>query len=506
MKGKVYLVGAGPGDPGLLTLKGKKALERADTVVYDYLANKGLLRFTRPECENICAGKHPGEPATSQATINDMLISRASSGQVVVRLKGGDPFVFGRAGEEALALARAGIPFEVVPGVSSAYAAAAYAGIPVTHRALASSVTFVSGHEDPSKSSSNIDWPALAAGSGTLVVLMGVKNLPKITAELLRLGRRAETPAAVIHWATRAQQQVVLGTLADIAAKAKDVEPPAVTVIGEVVQLRNELNWFERLPLFSKRIVTTRLRRQSASLRESLEDLGAEVIEIPAIEIRDPQSWEPLDEAISRLEGFDYLLLTSANGVRSFLGRLRACGRDVRDLKGLKIGAIGPATAAEFAKAAIKVDFLPQQYQAEGLLASLQDVDVREKSFLIPRARVARDLLPATLRQRGARVEVIESYETIQPDFSRDELASLLTPTPDVVTFTSSSTVTNFLKLVQEKGLHDRLQEVAVASIGPITSKTIREHGLEVSIEAKESTVPGLVQAIHDHFARSSNR
>jgi len=501
MKGKVYLVGAGPGDPGLLTLKGKKALERADTVIYDFLANEELLRFARPECENICVGKRPGEPTISQEEIHRLLISKAAKGMTVVRLKGGDPFIFGRGGEEALALVKAGIPFEVVPGISSGYAAPAYAGIPVTHRDLASSVAFLTGHEGPSKASTSADWSKLAAGAGTLVLFMGVRNLPEITAALIELGRDPHTPVAVIRWGTRAEQQVVTGTLADIASKAQNIEPPAVTVVGEVVQLREELNWFERLPLFGKRIVTTRTRQQAGTLRESLEELGAETIEISAIEIHDPQSWEPLDKAIRRLEDFNYLLLTSANGVKNFLRRLQACNRDVRDLKGLHIGAIGPATAAEFARVGIKVDFLPREYRAEGLLESLQSVDIRGKSFLIPRAKVARDLLPAALKQRGARVEVVESYETLPPRFSPDELARLLTPRPDVITFTSSSTTTNFLRLIEEKGLGDALNGTAIASIGPITSQTIRDHGLQVSIEAAESTIPGLVQAIQDYFA-----
>ncbi|HUZ46977.1 MAG TPA: uroporphyrinogen-III C-methyltransferase [Terriglobia bacterium] len=503
MSGKVYLVGAGPGDPGLFTLKGKRALEQADVVIYDFLANRELLRFTRPRCESLCVGKRPGEPTSSQEEINQLLISKAARGMTVVRLKGGDPFIFGRGGEEAQALARAGIPFEVVPGISSGYAAPAYAGIPVTHREIASSVAFLTGHEDPSKPSTSVDWSKLATGPRTLVLFMAVRNLPEITAALIQQGREPSTPVAVIRWGTRAAQEVVTGTLADISGKAQHVEPPAVTVIGEVVQMREELNWFEHLPLFGKRIVTTRTRQQAGTLRELLEELGAETIEIPAIEIHDPESWEPFDAALHRLESFDYLLLTSANGVRSFLQRLTALKRDVRDLKGLKIGAIGPATAAEFAKVGIRVDFVPHEYRAEGLLESLQGVDIREKSFLIPRAKVARDLLPATLTERGAHVEVVECYETVQPAFSPGELARLLTPRPDVITFTSSSTVTNFLRLVQDKDLHPLLDGATLASIGPITSRTIREHGLQVSIEAEHSTIPGLIEAIQKHFALS---
>ena len=504
MSGKVYLVGAGPGDAGLLTLKGKVALEHADTVVYDFLANEDLLRYTRPDCERICVGKRPGEKTSSQEEINELLINRAAKGKIVVRLKGGDPFIFGRGGEEAQALVRAGIPFEVVPGISSGYAAPAYAGIPLTHRDLASSVTFLTGHEDPSKSSTSIDWPRLATGAGTLVLFMGVHNLPEISAALTIQGRDPSTPVAVIRWGTRAKQQTVTGTLADIAAKAENIDPPAVIVVGEVVGLREELNWFERLPLFGKRIVTTRTREQSTAMREALEALGAEAVEVPAIEIRDPQSWQPLDEAIGRLEKFDYLVFTSANGVKKFLHRLPDSDRDVRDLKGLRIGAIGPGTAAELAKTGIRADFVPREYRAEGLIEFFQDVDIRGKAFLIPRAKVARDILPAALEKMGARVEVVESYETVQPQFAPGELDRILTPPPDAVTFTSSSTVTNFLRLLENHHFRKVLEGMAIASIGPVTSDTIRKHGLHVAVEAQESTIPGLVQALLDYFGGSA--
>jgi uroporphyrinogen III methyltransferase / synthase len=503
MSGKVYLVGAGPGDTGLLTLKGKAALERADAVIYDFLVNSILLQHAPPSCEKICVGKQPGGKSTPQESINNLIISRAAQGKTVVRLKGGDPFMFGRGGEEAQALVKAGIPFEVVPGVSSGFAAPACAGIPLTHRDLSSSVTFLTGHEDPSKPSSSIDWAMHAKGADTLVLFMGVRNLPEIVAALVEGGREASTPVAIIRWGTLAKQQTVTGTLADIAARAAGVEAPAVIVIGKVAGLSDELNWFERLPLFGKRIVTTRTREQSGAIRKVLEELGAEAVEIPAIEIRDPQSWQPLDNAIHRLEQFDFLVFTSANGVKKFLGRLQLCGRDARDLKGLQIGAIGPGTAAVMAATGIRADFLPQEYQAEGLIACLKDDDVRGKSFLIPRAKVARDILPRTLEQRGARVEVVEAYETVQPQFEPGELERLLTPAPDAITFTSSSTVTNFLKLIESGQPAKILEGVAIASIGPITSETVRKHGLEVSIEAEESTVPGLVQALKNYFSRS---
>jgi len=499
MPGKVYLIGAGPGDPGLFTLKGKSILERADCVVYDFLAAEELLRFCRPDAEKIFVGKRGGGPRRPQEEINQLLIAKAHEVGTVARLKGGDPFVFGRGGEEALALTRAGIPFEVVPGVTSGLAAPAYAGIPITHRELASSVCFIAGHEDPTKEESAIDWSAAGSG-GTLVFFMGTRNLAAIASQLVAHGRPPETPIAVIHWGTRPRQQVVTGTLENISQRAADLHPPTVIVVGDVVKLRDQLNWFERLPLFGKRIVITRARAQAGVLREALAELGAEVIEIPTIEIREPVSWEPLDGSIRRLEEFHYLLVTSANGVRSFLARLKACGRDVRDLKGLTIGAIGPATAAEFAKTGIRVDFIPAEYRAEGLLEALAGHELRGMSFLVPRAKVARDLVPRVLRERGARVEVVEAYETVTPEFPAEELERLLSPPPDVITFTSSSTATNFAKLFGDRPLNEVLRGTAVASIGPITSETLRKLGLEVTVETKESTIPGLVVAVKEYF------
>lgn len=498
---KVYLIGAGPGDPGLLTLKGKAILERADCIVHDFLANEELLQIARPDAEKIFVGKRGGEHTISQEEINQLLVSKAREGRMVARLKGGDPYIFGRGGEEALGLVKAGIPFEVVPGITSGYAAPAYAGIPVTHRDFTSTVCFITGHEDPTKDESSIDWAKLAAGQGTLVLFMGVKRLPEITRVLIAHGRDPRTPVAVIRWGTRPDQEVVTGTLADIAARAAEIQPPAVTVIGEVVKLREQLNWFENLPLFGRRFVITRTREQASVLREGLAALGAEVIEIPTIEIRDPSSWEPLDSAIRRLEEFHFLLVTSANGVRNFLARLKACGRDVRALKGLEIGAIGPATAAEFAKTGVKVDFVPREYRAEGLLDALGARDLHGKAFLVPRAKVARDVVPKVLAERGARVEVVEAYKTTIPVFPEGEIERLLTPLPDAITFTSSSTASNFAKLVGESKVADTLRGVAVASIGPVTSHTVRKLGLEVTIEASESTVPGLLRAIRQHFS-----
>jgi uroporphyrinogen III methyltransferase/synthase len=500
MSGKVYLIGAGPGDPGLLTLKGKTILERADCVVYDFLAAGELLQFARSDAERIFVGKRAGVARLPQEEISALIIAKAREGKIVARLKGGDPFVFGRGGEEAEALVQAGIPFQIIPGVTSGTAAPAYAGIPVTHRGLTSSVCFISAHEDPAAGGSSIDWSTVATSCGTLVFFMGTKNLGGIVAKLLECGRAPETPAAVIHWGTRADQRVVTGTLSDIAQRAAGMQPPTVIVVGEVVRLRERLQWFERLPLFGKRIVITRTRQQAGRLREMLEERGALVVEFPTIEIRPPKSWEPLDNAIRRLEEFQYLLVTSVNGVRNFLSRLDACGRDVRDLKGLTIGAIGPATAAELARTGIKVDFLPKEYRAEGLIEALSGHDLAGKAFLMPRAKVARDLVPKTLEKRGAQVEVVEAYETVAPRFSEGEIEHLLTPAPDMITFASSSTATNFAKIVGEAEVGKILGGVSVASIGPVTSETVRKLGFTVAVEAEESTIPGLVRAIEDHF------
>jgi uroporphyrinogen III methyltransferase/synthase len=504
ISGKVYLVGAGPGDPGLLTVKGKLILERADCVVYDFLVNKELLRLARGDAEKICVGRRGGADRLRQADTNQLLVDRARAGKLVCRLKGGDPFVFGRGGEEGQVLAYAGVAFEVVPGVSAGYSVPAYAGIPITHRDITSTVTFIAGHEDPEKETSRLDWAHLGRYPGTLVFFMAVRNLPRITQALIEHGRSAATPAAVIQWGSLPRQKVVEGTLADIAAKAAAIMSPAITVVGEVVNLREQLNWFEHLPLFGKRIVITRAREQAGVLREELAALGAEVIEIPTIEIRPPDSWEPLDAAIRRLQEFQYLLATSANGVRNFLARLAASGRDVRALHGLTIGAIGPATAAEFALTGVKVDLLPKEYVAEGLIAALGDRDLRGKAFLIPRARVARDLVPRFLEERGAHVEVVEAYQTAVPEVTSEELTHLFTPPPDAITFTSSSTAANMAKLVGEERLAKTLQGAVIASIGPITSQTLRKLGLEVTLEARESTMSGLVRALRDHF--STNR
>ncbi|OFV96519.1 MAG: uroporphyrinogen-III C-methyltransferase [Acidobacteria bacterium RIFCSPLOWO2_02_FULL_61_28] len=508
--GKVYLVGAGPGDPGLLTLKGLRILRDADVVVYDYLANPELLLEAKPGAEIIYVGRHANE-RLSQDTINQMLVERARHGKQVCRLKGGDPFVFGRGGEEAEYVASSGVPFEIVPGVSAGYAVPAYAGIPLTHRQLSSTVLFVTGHEDPEKEGgSHLDWEGIARGASTLVFFMGVTTLPQIASQLMRAGRSASTPAAVIRWGTRGEQQVVTGTLETIAARARTagIKPPALTVVGDVVSLREKLQWFECLPLFGERILITRPREQARELAEPLRALGAETIELPTIAIADPEDWSALDGAIERLgtpRTYDWLIFTSANGVRKFMQRMAANGTDVRRLAGAKICAIGPATADELRAHLLVVDVVPRTYVAEGVLEALAEEPLAGKRILIPRARVARDVLPAELRKRGAEVDVVEAYRSILPTERTEKTEAIFTRhRPTLIVFTSSSTVENLLRLIPPEKRDSYLEGVRIASIGPITSRAIRRAGLTVHIEAGEYTIPALVAAIVEARSKAS--
>ncbi|HLZ34001.1 MAG TPA: uroporphyrinogen-III C-methyltransferase [Nitrospira sp.] len=505
-QGKVYLVGAGPGDPGLLTLKGKECLERADVVLYDYLANPALLQHAPAQAERIYVGRRGRGQYQDQADINRLLIERAKAGQVVVRLKGGDPFVFGRGGEEAEAVAGAGVDFEVVPGVTAAVAVPAYAGIPVTHRTLASTVTIVTGHEDPSKEATVMDWPKLAGTSGTLVFMMGMKTLPTIVARLLKEGRSPGTPVAAIRWGTRADQRTVIGTLRDIVAKTEQarLEPPTVIVIGDVVSLREQLNWFEKRPLFGKRIVLTRAREQAREFSRLLAAYGAEPIEAPTIQIVPPASWQAIDHAIAELADYCWLIFTSVNGVTPFMERLRLAGKDSRALAHLRVCAIGPRTAEEAGKHGLIPDLVPSEYQAEGMLAALATHDFRGKRVLIPRAEVAREILPEQLRGKGATVDVIPVYRTIAPAADLSRLAEeIQAGRIDVMTFTSSSTVRNFVEMVGGRDEARRLgAKTTIGCIGPITAQTAEEYGLPVTIVPVENTVPALAQAIVRHFSQ----
>ena len=505
--GRVYLVGAGPGDPKLLTLRGKECLELADVVFYDYLANPVLLSHAPLRAERIYVGRRGRGQYQPQETTNRMLIERATQGQVVVRLKGGDPFVFGRGGEEAEALAAAGVYFEVVPGVTAAVAAPAYAGIPVTHRTMASTVTFVTGHEDPDKLTTALEWPRLASSHGTLVFLMGMKNLPSIVSNLIAEGRPATTPVALIRWGTKAAQRTVVGTLADIVEQSRQakLEPPTVVVVGEVVRLREQLNWFERRPLFGKRVLMTRAKEQAGELAGLLAAAGAEPIEGATIRIVEPNDWAPVDRAIDALGQYDWVIFTSVNGVAHFMKRLQKCGHDARSFAGRRICCIGPRTAEELAAYGLKADVVPAEYQAEGVLATLAESDLSRARVLIPRAEVARELLPEELRSRGAVVDVVPVYRTEVPRDSVESWKQLLVDQEiECVTFTSSSTVRNFIELVGgEAQARVLVQSVAVACIGPITAQTAREAGLSVAVMPNENTIPALVEAMAGYFGKS---
>lgn len=502
--GKVYLVGAGPGDPGLLTVRGKECLEQADVVLYDYLANPALLSYAPDQAERVYVGRRGKGTYPEQETINRLLIEHARAQKVVVRLKGGDPFVFGRGGEEAEALAAAGIEFEVVSGVTAAVAVPAYAGIPVTHRTLASTLTIVTGHEDPEKPSTALDWSQLARSQGTLVFLMGMKNLSTITTRLISEGLAPSTPVAITRWGTRVSQQTIVGTLADILQKADAarLEPPTVIVVGEVVRLRPILNWFEQRPLFGKRVLMTRAKEQAGELAALLAGYGAEAVEAPTIKIVPPVDWAPVDHAIAEIGTYNWIIFTSVNGVDRFMTRLWAKGLDSRCLAGRQVCCIGPRTAQELEKFGVRADVIPADYQAEGVLEALIQRDLRKVRILIPRAEVAREFLPDELRARGAHVEVVPVYRTVTP--AQDAggwQQELMDHQIHVATFTSSSTVRNFVAMLGGEDLVKPLMEpVAIACIGPITAKTAEEYGLTVSIMPRENTIPALVDAIAHHY------
>jgi uroporphyrinogen III methyltransferase / synthase len=486
---KVYLIGAGPGDPELLTVKGRRLLQQADAVLYDHLANDALLDLAPPGAERIYVGKKKSAHAFTQEEICAMLVERARRGWNVVRLKGGDPFIFGRGGEEAEALADAGVPFEIVPGVTTPLGIAAYTGVPLTHREHTSAVTFVTGHAVDA-----IDWDRVGL-SETLVIFMGLTTFPQIARELIARGRAAETPAMAVRWATRPDQETLVGTLHTLPAliERNKMKPPATIIVGEVVRLREKLNWYERLPLFGQRIVITRAKAQADALSSKLAALGAEPVELPTIEIGPAADYAPLDGAIGRLAEYDWLIFTSVNGVNCFLDRLDRSASDLRAIRA-KICAIGPATRAALQALHLKVDLMGKEYVAEGLLEAFRGHDLSGLRVLLPRAAVARDLVPAELTRRGALVDVVEAYRTIIPEGTVERAREIFGAThrPDWIAFTSASTVQNFAAAAGVDALHD----VRVASIGPITSQAVRELGMEVTAEAAEYTIDGLVDAI----------
>ena len=518
----VYLIGAGPGDPGLLTLRAKQLLETADEVIYDYLASDAVVRFANAAAKKIFVGKKGFSAHVTQDEINDLLVSEAlaAPGTSIVRLKGGDPFVFGRGGEEALALVERGIPFEVVPGVTAGVAACAYAGIPVTHRGLASAVTLITGHETPDKPESAINWSAFAQNAGTLCFYMGVRDLPHIVERLVHFGRSEDTPVALVRWGTTPKQEVLSGTLGDIVAKVKAAQfkAPAIIVVGDAVTLRDELTWFDKRPLLGKTVVVTRSREQASALSSQLASLGAEPLEFPVIQTV-PRAADDAQvaEAIERLSAGepDWVVFTSANGVSSFFDQLQQAGKDARAFASAKVCAIGPATADALAAHGIAADAVPPRFVAESVAETLiaHGVGAGSKVMLL-RAAVARDTLIKRLGAVGAQVKVVPVYDTVMPDEpgqAKALLQRLQAGEIDAVTFTSSSTVRNFRALLERaaaldgsgaSGIDELMRDVACLSIGPVTSKTALELGFQVVAEASEYTIPGLVQAVEDHFAQ----
>jgi uroporphyrinogen III methyltransferase/synthase len=501
----VYLIGAGPGDPGLITAKGLELLRRADVVVYDQLASPELLKEAPAGAELRYVGKKAGDHALPQGGINALLVDRAKAGLTVVRLKGGDPFVFGRGGEEAEELAAAGIPFEVVPGVTSAVAVPAYAGIPVTHRRYTTLVTFITGHEDPTKEASSIPWAVLGQNPGTLVFLMGVKNLADNCRQLVQAGRAPETPAAVIEKGTTLSQRTVVGTLATIAAHAQkaEIKPPAVLVVGGVVDLAGTLKWWENRPLWGKTAVVTRSRDQASRLVELLTAAGAQCLEVPTIEIGPPADFALLDAALQHFTRYAWVIFTSANGVSAFMDRLFHMGLDVRAFGRAKIAVIGPATADALKPYGLRADVVPKTFQAEGLLEVLTPRLLGGTRILLARAEQARDVLPEGLVQLGMAVDVVPVYRALPPQTVPPEAAGVLQEgRVDILTFTSSATVHNFAGLVGKDRFLNLAADATLASIGPITTATLKEYGITPQIEPAAFTIPALATAIIEYFKK----
>ena len=503
--GKVILVGAGPGDAGLLTLKGKRWIEKADVIVYDHLVNIRMTHHAKPGVELVYAGKSEGRATIDQETINSLLIEKARSGKITVRLKGGDPFIFGRGGEEAQALKSADIPFIIVPGVTSAVGVPAYAGIPLTHRDFSSTVSIITGTIGKQHGGDPIDWPGLAQWSGTLVFLMGARKLGLIAENLIQNGRNPKTPIAVVQWGATPRQKTLTGTLETIGsiAKTENIQPPALTVVGKVVDLKSSVDWFETLPLFGKTVAVTRSKSQAEGLTQLLEEKGAEPFSLPMIETAPPDDWNLMENALNQLDSYDGIIFTSVNGVKHFVEYLHSKNVDFRKMGDAKIYAIGPKTADAVSNLNIRVDIVPEEYVAESLLDSFLQEGISGKRFLLPRALVARETIPKGLRSRGALVDVVPVYKTIQPENTAQNFEQKLKAREiDVVTFTSSSTATHFMSILKDISL---MNDVAVACIGPVTAKTAQKLGLHVDIIAQEFTVEGLVEALEAYFINNSS-
>ncbi len=515
-KGKVFLIGAGPGDIGLFTLKGLRCLKKAEVVVYDFHLNAQILNYIDHDAEFIYAGKRGGHHAMTQDEINQALIDKAFEGKLVCRLKGGDPFVFGRGGEEAEALVSAGIEYELIPGVSSSIAAPAYAGIPLTHRKYSSSFAVITGNEDADKNESTLDWPHIARSFDTLVFLMGVKNLPRIVSRLLEHGKAADTPVALVRWGTRPDQKTVVGTLSDIADRAaeENIRPPAVMIVGNVVKLREQLKWYENKPLFGNRILIT---REFTTDYEPLEDLGAEVFAFPTIKTVAPEDYSALDSCIEAVGTYHWIVFTSAAGFGFFMRRLIERDKDIRDLKGLKICAIGTKTAAAIAKYGLRVDLVPEEFNAEGLIEafikeaqnSVQDARYRTSNLeglriLLPRAEKARDIFPERVRELNGEIDCPTAYRTIKPEKHGKRLYRFLkSGRISVATFTSAATFRNFVDIMGPEA-PDFLRGITIAAIGPVTAKAIESAGLKVSIMPREATIKAMVDEIIAWATRSA--
>jgi uroporphyrinogen III methyltransferase/synthase len=503
MKGKVYIVGAGPGDIGLFTVKGFRCLQKADVVVYDFHLNAQVLNYIRHEAEFIYAGKRGGQHDMTQDDINKTLVEKAKEGKTVCRLKGGDPFVFGRGGEEAEVLAKEGIEFEVVPGISSSVAAPAYAGIPLTHRSYSSSLAVVPGYEDVTKKESSIDWSRLATGVGTIVFLMTVKNISQVCKKLIENGRKPDTPVAVVRWGTRADQTTLVGELSNISdlVKENEIKPPAVMVVGDVVKLRETLAWYEKKPLFGQRVLVT---RQHTLGFEPLEELGAELVEFRTIDIVPPNDWTELDQAIEKIDSYDWLIFTSVNGVKFFFQRLLDRNRDIRDLKGVRICAVGSKTESAINKYGIRVDLVPEKFNAEGLIEAFtaeqrtknKEQRLKGLKILLPRAEVAREVFPQKVRELGGEIDVFTAYKTVKPEVHGKRLKRFLKQGKiSVATFTSAATFNNYMDIMGEDAI-GLLEDVAITVIGPVTAKAVEEAGLKVSIMPKKATVEAMVEEI----------
>ena len=498
MKGKVYLVGAGPGDYKLLTLKGLECIKNADVIVYDRLANSNYLKEAKPNCEFIYVGKASSNHTLPQEDINRVIADKAKEGKIVTRLKGGDPYVFGRGGEEGQLLKEEGIDFDVVPGITSAIGGLCYAGIPITHRDHASSFHVITGHlRDDDKENPEINWNALANTRGTLVFLMGVANLNKISENLIKEGKSKDTPVALISWATRYNQRVITSTLEDVYETAirENVKPPTLIAIGTVVELRDTLNFFEKKPLFGKNIMVTRSRTQSSSIVEKIMDLGGNPIEIPTIKIEKIENNTELENEIKNINDYTYLVLTSKNGVEIFFDKLEEMNLDARSLANLKICAIGSATAKEIKSRGINPDIVPKKFVAESLFDELKDKLRKEDKILIPRAKNARDYLIDKLSEICT-VKEVHTYESVIDTSKREEILDILDNEQlDYITFASSSTVRNFVEIIGKDNL-DKIENSKVISIGPITSATANELNIEIYKEAQNATIDKIVEAI----------